>query len=868
MEYTMTGQNLEKIHAWFKKLGIAFIKFRWGIIVGLIILLIISAAGFTRLEIDGSTESWFNEGAAIKRAQDEFETHFSNNAFIGLLITSDNVFSHKTLTLIKELGEELTTNVDYADTVMSIADLEFSEVIDGDIYIDDLVPSPVPEDEESLSIIRKKALGKHFLVNRIFTDDLTEAWLLLRLTPFPKDWMHNQAIIKQSFTTLTKDYQTTFITNYRTSGKKAYDDLLIHLNDWGKQYFLYYTDYEMLITNAERQTKPEKKYTSFIKAVKQQITAQTGPPEKRVGKQVTTIIRSDKYKDLKIKAVGGPIMNYNEMTLLQKEFGQLMLLAIVIGILILIIFLRSLRGVVIPLISTFSSIFIVYGFMGHLGVKINAITMSVPVFVGFAVSIGYSIHLFNFYKRHFIQTGKRRASIIFSVGESGWPVFFTALTTIAALISFYFIDLVPIQWLGLSTASVILVVYIITMTLTPALLSFGGNRTKKEDTGNQKFARIDALFIKYTDFILKHSLAIVIIFIIISAVCIYGLFKLEINITTKNSYGPKVAFINEMLETAASKIGSFTSYDLVITFDEDDAVKEPEVLRQFELFLKEIEAKSMTKRVSSILDTVKDMNQLLNDDDPAFYTIPDNKQLISQLLFLYELSGGTQNSQWADTNYRKLRAFIEVSEVNAEKIRQTIIELNHTYKKYLPQGTLSITGGMPQFAALNYFVSRGQIYSVFIAVLIITILMIIVFKSYTTGLIGMIPNIAPVITVGGMMGLLGISINFMTATLMPLILGLAVDDTIHFISHAKLEFSRQKNYHRAITNTFKAVGRSIFMTSMILVAAFMIYFTSIIKMNNQLGLFLIIGITTALITDYFITPIVIKWFKPFGEEEQ
>jgi predicted RND superfamily exporter protein len=144
--------------------------------------------------------------------------------------------------------------------------------------------------------------------------------------------------------------------------------------------------------------------------------------------------------------------------------------------------------------------------------------------------------------------------------------------------------------------------------------------------------------------------------------------------------------------------------------------------------------------------------------------------------------------------------------------------------------------------------------------------MMLVFRSVKTGLIGMIPNLMPVLVVGGVMGYGDIPIDMMTMMIIPMILGLAVDDTIHFVTHAKMEFQRTGHYDSAIHETFCTVGKSIFMTSFILVAAFSIYLTSVANFVSHLGLLVTTGVSAALLADYFVTPILIRLTAPFGKE--
>lgn len=165
------------------------------------------------------------------------------------------------------------------------------------------------------------------------------------------------------------------------------------------------------------------------------------------------------------------------------------------------------------------------------------------------------------------------------------------------------------------------------------------------------------------------------------------------------------------------------------------------------------------------------------------------------------------------------------------------------------------------------YVARGQIWSFTLALLVIGVMMMAVFGSVRIGLIGLIPNIMPAIVVGGLMGWLGYPLDMMTATIMPMILGLAVDDTIHFINHGHLEFDRQQNYRKAILRTFCVVGTPIVLTSLVMSSNFAMYGTSDSLSFFHMGILSVAGILAALLADLCITPVLFQSCQIFGKEK-
>jgi predicted RND superfamily exporter protein len=439
------------------------------------------------------------------------------------------------------------------------------------------------------------------------------------------------------------------------------------------------------------------------------------------------------------------------------------------------------------------------------------------------------------------------------------------MTTVGALMSFCFIALLPLRWLGLVSSALIFCAFLIVIVLNPVLLSFGKNRSPKKIIDRNKVQWTDSYFRKLGGWVYKNALPVMIVFLLVLGFFIWGLTKVEIGSDLKRTYGEKIPFIKRIMEITESEIGYFYSYNITLKFEEPDQIKDPQILKALEIYTQGIQARTDVRYVTSFLHIVKDMNQLFNENDPGYYTIPDDRNIIEQTLTLYEEHGDREIYTWVTEDYSALRLKVAVNDMNDTRMREDIKYVKNTAAQLFPDAEYIITGMIPTMVVINTNITEGLIKSLFIALGVILILLMIVFKSIKTGLIGLIPNITPVIIVGGVMGLLNIPLDFMTMTMLPMILGLAVDDTIHFITHANMEFNKLNDYQKAIKSTLSITGRALFMTSFIIVAAFAIYFTAEMQAQVNFGIFITLGISSALIADYLITPICLKWLKPFGK---
>ena len=190
------------------------------------------------------------------------------------------------------------------------------------------------------------------------------------------------------------------------------------------------------------------------------------------------------------------------------------------------------------------------------------------------------------------------------------------------------------------------------------------------------------------------------------------------------------------------------------------------------------------------------MNQTMHSDDPAFYIILDDEDLLAQLLFLYEISGG-KTSRWIDEDFRTLRMAIDIASYDANELAANMQTIEQTCAELFPQADCHLIVSAVQFAELNNKIVFGELYSFLTSLIAMAILMILVFGSVKMGLIVLIPNIFPVIVIGVIMGYLRISLDMMTMAIMPMILGIAVDDTIHFTNHTEYLFDKE-NLNRGL----------------------------------------------------------------------
>lgn len=780
--------KIEKINRKFRQTAEWILRHRL-LVTGLFALLVaFSFVGTKRIVMKTSFDDYFVSDDPMLLKTDEFKSIFGNDYYVAVLVKNKDVFSKRSLTLIRELSNELKDSLSYADKVTSLTDLEFAVGTEEGMTIEQIVPEQIPSDAAGLKEIRRKAYSKPYLSKKLVSKDGTMTWIMVKLRPFPADSV------------------------------------------WKK--------------------------TSDI------------APDMVTGKEAGRIITKAKYAELSPNAAGMPYMSYEKFVYLKGEMGRLFAIAFLVSIVVMLVVTRSLRGVIAPLVTSVCALVIGFGIIGWTGLYIDMSTAMIAVILTFACSIAYNIHLYNFFKTRFVETGRRKASITDAVGETGWGVLLSGLTTIAAMMTFLAMSIVPMKAIGLNTSLCLLSVLLTCLVVTPVLLSLGRDRKPHANMSHSFEGYVGDHFERFGGFVMRNHRRIVVVSSVLTLFCGIGLFFIEPAFDVEKTMGRKVEYVKKFLDLCDTELGSMYSYDLMITLPHADDAKKPENLKRLDKLATITEGYLLTKRHNSVTDIIKDMNCTLNGGKQQFYRIPDDADMVAQLLLLYENAGGTESEYWMDYDYRRLRLQVEIKNYNSNEAEKEMDALQAEARRLFPQAHISMVGNIPQFTVMQQYVERGQMWSMLLSVLVIGVILVLVFSSWKVGLVGMIPNLAPAVIVGGMMGWLDYPLDMMTASLIPMILGIAVDDTIHFINHSHVAYDRCGDYGGAIRSTFRTEGLAIVMSTVVVSATFAGFMSSNATQMVNWGILAVAGMVSALLADLFLTPILFKYLRVFGKEKK
>ena len=794
--------KVSRINLFFRTLGELQIRYRWLFLAALLAITLTCLSGMRKFRSESNNQDWIVNGSDIQINSDHFKEIFGNDEYVLVLVQAEDVFAYDVLSMMDRLGERLESEVPFADKVTSLTTVSIPIGTEDGLEVKSPFDDGIPSDGAALSQIKSFIMGRESLVNNLVSDDARETWVILKLHPF-------------------KDESEDVVT---------------------------------------------------------------------VGHAAEKVILSEEFQsaDWSLKPIGSAYTTAEKMDMVGHDFATRLMLGFLTMLVCLIVFVRSFRGVIVPFIATIFGIGSVFGFTALLNIPADSDVMSLPVLLGMALSIGYALHYINSFKLHFRRTGNRRKSVILSVEESGWPVLFTVITTVVSLLSFMFACIRPMIWLGAVSAAVVFMVYLYVVILVPIFMSFGKDRKQalraasepaegvaanEVDAQGKAFpsqaTKADRIFEKVGMHIVRRSPLVACISFVVIAVCIPGLLKMEVNMDYLKFMGSKVPFVHRIEEVLETKIGNLYSYDVMIEFDGNDAFKDPRNMLALDTLEEELGKLRMTKisggkpRVKSITRMVKEMNRVLNEDKPEFYAIPTDRDMLTQLLFFYEISDSSSLYDDLTENYSAAHVHVEIADYNANIIVDDIEKAEASARRLFPGARVAVVGTVAENAAMNGTIVTSELKSFGSSFVMIAILLIIVFASLRGGLIAMIPNLAPVLLIGAVMGYAKMPLDEVTMMIMPMILGIAVDDTIHFSNHIKYKLEGGKNYANAVAETFREIGKTMGTTTLILCAMFLMYCFSPITAMFRIGLLSIVGLGSALVADYTLTPALICMTKPF-----
>ena len=878
------------LNQYFAKVPSQLIPYRKAVLLVALLSTIFMGYGASRFVLDTSFDVWFSESDPAIEALDDFRDQFGSDdgLFIVYEAKDGDVFSNKSLTLIAEITETLDNYEQISDDVwldqyglspdiveslthikrvQSLSNIRIQKNEDDVLSSPRLVPKNIPSETDQLSAISSEA------------DDQPS----LELFMFSKDHRYGAISIKTDFGAIP-------VVQELDDAPSLFSD-----DDWSDDFDASMDD-SAVIQKIEYQPDEPALYIPFMKA----ITAITEQPKMT--------------EHFNFYPIGNSAMISLAMdTLIQAAF-LLVGMVVIINLLLWTLF-RSASAVVLPQLAIGLSILFVIGGLSWLNLASTTL-IALTVMLVIAVGVADCVHVMSSYL-FFRRDGKEHDEALSKAyGKTGVPILLTTITTMAGMSSLAATGMPMFVQFGLSSAAGVFFAFAYTIYLLPVLLNYWHPmQIKKASNKENNSSGIKALALNFKlkslsflcffakpllsaskkigftwlvsadwlqplldripAFVERFRYLIAIIFFGGFIVCLYGATQVKIDSNLVELYSDDVP-IGQAYDIVDDNMMGTGNMVIVVDTARSDGIMDPAVLSSMDRLQNRIEDRysDYIIRTNSLADLVKDTHAIMQSSE-EYRTIPDSQIAVSQLLYLFNSSNPEERRALVSDDFSKSHISVQLRNAGSEEYKDFFDEIqkdiNNEFNKLTktyPELKVQITGSFALMMRLADDISKNQFKSLAIAAVVISLLMMLTLGSLQAGVMSIVPNLIPATLAFGLMGLLGISLDTDTLMIAPLIIGIAVDDTIHFISHYRMSLAQNHNMKIALVETIKEVGQAVTFTTLILGCGFfMLTFSDYLGLA-KIGGFGSLAIFVALLCDLLFFPALIMIFKPkFGQKD-
>ena len=516
-------------------------------------------------------------------------------------------------------------------------------------------------------------------------------------------------------------------------------------------------------------------------------------------------------------------------------------------------------GIIQSLLVVFSSIFAILGIMGITGFRFNNMPSIVP-YILIAIGIADSVHIMvTFYQ--FMNRGLSKVDAAFlSLRKNFIPTLLTSVSTAMGFISFGTSKVEPIANMGILAAIGTLFAWVFTYTiLGPLLKTFPATADKKMGSGEPDIKTLGPNSIRIAEWINHYKKPIMVSFGIVA------LFSIVVSVNHRVNSDPFAYFregsdLRKSLEFMEKAVGAATGVEISIQSGKAEGIKEPAFLNKVEELQNWIYSRKdetgevFTTKTVSIIEILKAMNRTLNGGDQDYYRLPGSKEVTAEQLFLYTMNlpeGMDINDRMTIKN-DSMRLTVLWKLHDSNHVLGEIAEIKKQAEKIGLK--IDVTGKQVLFPSLNPYVVNSFIVSITMAVILVSVLLMIAFRSVKLGLLAMIPNAIPLFFGSAAIWLAGKDLDMGMVIVFSICLGIAVDDTIHFLENYRKALSEGKTPLDAVKTVFTFTAPALVTTTMVLVASFGTFILATFVPNINFGIFTAFILSLALLTDMFFLP--------------
>ena len=557
---------------------------------------------------------------------------------------------------------------------------------------------------------------------------------------------------------------------------------------------------------------------------------------------------------LTLYQIGMPLISQALVNYTLHDFQRLPILTFGLIAAALFILIRRPARVFLPLMCVGVVLVWTFGFMGLLQFNLSLLTMIVPVFI-IAVGTAYSMYTISEYGACAQRATSRPDAVVATYAHTALPCVLAVFTTLFGLGSLFINRIAAIDEFALFACFGMVSLLFVMLTLLPAVLVL----VPLPAGGNQQADRITAVFDRFLDAIvhlnLNHQKAALIIIGLTALVATVGIFFIRIETNPVEYFKDEAPVRRNFHDIYQNLSGSFP-VNVTIKSPDTDYFEDSRHLAEIKQLQEFLETLPKVDKTISFADYLMLVHYSLNHYDSKYYVLPTENFEIRMAINNYKTILGQDLFARFMTPSLDRANILMLTHLSSsgEFLKTRALILDFARQHFPKQLSLEVTGFGMAISASSRLLTAGQLKSLSISLVLIFGMMFLMFLSAKVGLIAILPNCFPIIMNFGIMGWLGIKLSLATSLIASIAIGLAVDDTIHYLHRYNLEFRKDLDKDRALRDTIKRVGKPILLTSLTISIGFLILMFSQFKPTAIFGFLMAITMASALIGALIILP--------------
>jgi len=562
---------------------------------------------------------------------------------------------------------------------------------------------------------------------------------------------------------------------------------------------------------------------------------------------------------IKMHYSGLPYIRTYTTKKVEQELRLFILLAMIIASIALLIFFRSFKAMLFPMIIVIISVIWVFGLISILGYKISLLTGIIPSLM-IIIGVENCIFLLNKYHHEFKNHGNKIKALSRVVQRVGNATFLTNLTTATGFAAFIVTGNKLLVEFGLVASINIMIVFILSLFLVPIFFSYLG--PPKQRHIKHLDNKITLKLLDRIVFLVQNRRSIIyIITITVVAIGIYGITRLKTtgNIVDDIShndplYKDLVFFENEFK--------GILPFEILIDTKKKKGVMRLETIKRIDELQDTLALYPEFSRALSIAEVVKFAKQEFYNGKESFYSLPNNQE--KNFIFSYvpktDSHQKTVLNSFVDTSLRMTRISVQMANIGTRDIQRIKEDLKPKISEIFPpeRFNVQLTGTSVVFLKGSQYMVRSLLTSLILAIIVIAILMALLFTSFKMVGVTISTNLLPQIFTAALMGFLVITIKPSTILIFSIALGISVDNAIHYLSRYRMELKTNNwNIKAAVISALRETGFSMIYSSIVLFLGFAIFMLSSFGGTKAMGFLISFTLIVAVLSNLFVLPSLI-----------